>query len=456
MKLPRPRSGRWTRIRSQDALPADAAAPALSGLIGAAAARLRRLQVAARLPRAAAAPLAAAALAIPLWQLELEALAVLSLATGAGLAAWVLAPALSAPDAVAVAHRLDRANALQDLLASALTVERSEPGLVAELHRRAAERASGIAPRSVGGWRIERSGVTTLGLALVLVGLSAALVIERAGPAEPVTGPADSRVAAQSTPQSEALRAARAELAGALDPAVEARAAGLEEMARAFADDPATRDAGRAMASGDAAAAAAELAQLGQRLSGLSAQERASLQSTLEEALSDMAGDPLMAGPLQDAADALAEHRLASAANALGELGDALQSSQAQLANQSELRERMEELEEQLGGGSPALQPLDSDSPGSPTAGGGESSAGNGSVERIRTDGTVEIVPLDPESDPAALQPRPLELGIETEPGRNPSAGLLGFTRTAPAAHAPAGFENDQLLRSYIFAADSE
>ncbi len=228
-------------------------------------------------------------------------------------------------------------------------------------------------------------------------------------------------------------------------------------MARAFADDPATRDAGRAMASGDAAGAAAELEQLGQRLSGLTAQERASLQSTLEEALSDMAADPLVADPLQDAVEALAEHRLSSAADALGELGEALQGSQAQLASQSELRERMEELDEQLGGGSPGLQPAASEAPGSATAGGeGDSAAAQGSLERIRSDGTVELVPLDPESDPAALQPRPLELGIETEPGRNPSAGLLGFARTAPAASPPGGFENDQLLRSYVFAADDE
>ena len=88
MNLPRPRSGPWTRNRSRIAPPPNAAAPGLSGLIGAAAARLRRLRIAARLPRAAAAPLAAAALALPLWQLELEALAVMSLALGAGLAAW--------------------------------------------------------------------------------------------------------------------------------------------------------------------------------------------------------------------------------------------------------------------------------------------------------------------------------------------------------------------------------
>ena len=455
MKLPRPRSGRWPGGRFRAAPPAGGLPPALPRLLGAAARRLRRLEVAANLPRAAAVPVAATALALPLWQLRLEALAVLVLAIGAGCAAWVLAPTLAVPDGVTVAHRLDRANGLDDLLASALTVKRTEPGMVAELHRRAAERAPGIAPRTVGGWRIDRGGIAGLGLAMVLAGSAAALVIERDGPPATGTGPAESRVSARTTPQSESLRAARAELASALDPAAEARAAGLEELARAFADDPATRDAGRAMASGDAAGAAAELARLGQELSGLSAQERARLQSTLEDALAGMAADPLVAGPLQDAAEALAEHRLASAANALGELGEALQSSQAQLAGQSELRERMEELEERLGGGAPALQPAGAETPGSPTAG-GEGVATEGSVERIRTDGTVELVTLSPESDPAALQPRPLELGIETEPGRNPSAGLLGFARTAPATRAPAGFENDQLLRSYVLAADDE
>ncbi|MCY3695403.1 MAG: hypothetical protein OXG77_09390 [Chloroflexi bacterium] len=455
MNLLRPLSGRRPRSRSLAGPPAGDPAPALRGLLGSAAARLRRLEVAANLPRATAVPLAATALALPAWQLQLEALAVLVLALGAGWAAWNLAPAFSAPDAVAVAHRLDRANALDDLLASALTVDRSEPGMVAELHRRAGERAAGIAPRSVGGWRLDRGGVAALGLALVLVGMSAALVIERDRAATPATVADLATDSAQAARQTEALEAARAELAGALDPAAEARATGLEELARTFAEDPATRDAGRAMASGDAAGAAAELSQLGERLSDLTALERANLQSTLEEALAESAADPLLAGPLEDARDALSEHRLASAANALGELGEALQSTQAQLASQSELRERMEELEEQLGGGASTLQPATSENPG-PPSGGGDNGSGEGSVERIRTDGAVELVPLNPESDPASLQPRPLELGIETEPGRNPSAGLLGFTRTAPATRSPAGIEDDQLLRSYIFAADDE
>ncbi len=455
MNLHRALSEIWSRGRSRATPPAASPDPALQGLLESAAGRLRRRQVAANLPRVTAVPVAATALALALRQLELGPLAMLSLVLGAGWAVWNLAPVLSTPDPVTVAHRLDRANSLDDLLASALTVKRSEPGMVAELHRRAAERAPGIAPRTVGGWRLDRGGVAGLGLALVLVGISAALVIERGMPATPGIDPAGAPDSARAVSQSEALLAARAELAGALDPAAEFRAAGLDELARTFADDPATRDAGRAMASGDAAGAAAELGQLGDRLSGMTAQERASLQSTLERALTDMADDPLVAGPLQDAHDALAEHRLGSAADALGELGEALQSAQSQLASQSELRERMEDLEEQLGGGAPALQPAASESPGSPVAG-GDSAAGEGSVERINTDGTVEFVPLKPESDPAGLQPRPLELGIETEPGSNPSAGLLGFTRTAPAARAPAGFANDQLLRSYIFAADDE
>ena len=454
MKLPRPLSGR--RPRSGYRAVPPAAAPALLALLDAASGRLRRLEIAANLPRAAAIPLAAAALALPLWQLHLAPLAVLALALGAGWAAWSLAPSLSSPDPVAVARRLDRANALNDLLASALTVNRSEPGMVAELHRRAADRAPEIAPRSVGGWRTDRGGLAGLGLALVLFGIAAGLVIERDRTATLAPEPAEAMASAQATPRAEALRAAQAELAGALDPTAEARAAGLEELARAFADDPATRDAGRAMASGDAAGAAAELSQLGDRLSELTAQERASLQSTLEAALADMAADPLLAGPLSDARDALAEHRLASAANALSELGEALQSAQAQLADQSELRARMEELAEQLGDGTPALPSAASETPGSPTTGSADSAVGAGSVERIRTDGTVELVPLNPESDPAALQPRPLELGIETDPGRNPSAGLLGFTRTAPATRAPAGFDDDRLLRSYILAADDE
>ena len=453
MRSARPWFGRRAGGRSPSA-GAAAAPPELARLLGAAGRRLRRLQVAASLPRAAAALLAGAALAPPLWQLRLEPLALLAPVLGAVLAARLLLPALIAPGAVAVAHRLDRANGLSDLLASALTVEASGPGMVTELRRRAGARAAGIAPRSVGGWRLDRGGVIGLGLALVLSGVAAAAVIER----ERAPG-APGAVAAQAgeiqaTPQADALRAARAELADALDPAADARTAGLAELAQAFASDPATRDAGRAMASGDAAAAAAELGQLAQRLSRMTPDERASLQSTLESGHADMAADPLVAGPLQAAAEALAEHRLASAATALEELGAALQGAQAQLADQAELRDRMEQLDEQLGGG-PAPAPPAAESPGSPTAAAADS-ARTGSVERIRSDGTIELVPLSPESNPAALEPRPLELGIETEPGRNPSAGLLGFARTAPAAPAPVGFADEQLLRSYVLAAGDE
>ena len=435
---------------------AAAASPALARLLAAAAARLRRLELVAGLPIAAAAFLAGAAAAAPLWQFQLGPVAGIPLAAGLGIAAWRLAPALSAPDPVSVAHRLDSANRLDDLLASAITVQRADPGMVAELHRRAAVSAGAIDPRSVGGWRLDRSGVAALGLSLVLLGTAAAAALEPDRPAFAGAGSDLSAVASEATPQAAALRAARAELAGALDPDAPARASGLDELARALSEDPATRNAGRALAAGDADGAAAELEQLGQRLSRMTADERARLQSTMENVLPEVAADAMVAASLQAAAEALAEHRMASAANALGELGEALKSSQAQLASQSELRERMEELGEQLGGTEAAPAAGEVAAPGTQSTAGGESSPTQAQVERIRSDGSVELVSLDPESDPAGLQPRPLQLGLETDPGRNPSAGLLGFARTAPAAEAPGGFAADQLLRSYLEAAGDE
>ena len=431
-------------------------APAIRGLLDAAAARLRLLEVAFNLPMAAALLVGALAVAVPLMRLELAPLAGVALALGLALAGWRLYPALQRPDVVTVARRLDRANALDDLLSSAITVGDSTAGLVAEVRRRAIARAPQISPRSIGGPRLDRNGLAGLGMALALLGLLAAVAIERRdAPIQSTAPDPASGAPAASTPHVDALRAARAELARALDPNAPARAAGMDELARALADEPATRSAGRALAGGDAAGAAAELSELGQRLSRMQPEERASLQAALESMLPEAADDPLLTGPLQDAAQALAEHRLASAAQALEEFGQALQASRSQLANQAELRARMEQLGDELGGAGADPDGDAAPTPGSPSGTAGPvsapvGSAPVGSVERIRTDGTIEIVPLEPGSEPAALQPRPLELGIDSEPGRNPSAGLLGFAHPAPAPQTPRGLFDDRLLRSYV------
>ncbi len=432
------------------ARPAPDIAPPLDRLLRQGAGRLQRLEAVANLPMAAAALVGAVAVALALWELGLAPLAGIALAAGLAFAGWLLRPALLRPDAVTVAHQLDRANDLSDLLASAITVGSADTGMVTEVRRRAIARAAQIAPRSIGSWRLDRGGIAALGLALSLLGLFAAIGIDRGRSPVATADPARTAAAARATPQAEALRAAQAELAAALDPNAPARAVGMDELAQAFADDPATRNAGRALASGDAAGAAGELSELGQRLSRMTPDERAHLQSTLEQVMPAAAGDPLLAGPLQAAAEALAEHRLASAAQALAELGQALQHSQAQLANQAELRSRMEQLGSELGTTAADSSRTSPPTPGSPTTASGRGANPTGSVERIRSDGTIEIVPLRPESDPAALQPRPLELGIDSEPGRNPSAGLLGFAHTAPAPQPPSGFADDRLLRSYV------
>ena len=433
---------------------ASPAATALDHLLARAARRARQQQLAAIGPRLGAVGIVAIALTITAVRSEQALLALIMI--GAALALLVrFRPSWRRSERLALALRLDRANGLNELLSTAVAGDGGRSALYAEVLQRAESVSGQIPVASLGPIRPSSRELIWIGAGLALFGFLTALIYIPPPPStadEPrYSVPGDDGQLA-GIPSGQA--AAQAELLSALEPLAGTAQADLAQIASLLAQNPLTRNAGRALGGGDAAAAARALEELAAGLGGLTAAERDQIIDTMAAA-AEQTGDPALAEPLNDLTEALSEGQSLSAAAAIDQLSQAIVAAEQNEALRAEIQSRLEAL-----GGQPAAASLSPDGPaggtaasagsGSDSIGGSSSSLANGTIERLGADGTIRIVPLSPTDKPAQLEPRRLDLGEDSEPGRSPSAGMFGFALSAPALSPVRAPESTDLLRAYF------
>ena len=431
---------------------------ALFDLIDRAAGRARLIALVAGLPTTIAAMLAAAGLAVALARSGPSWLVPITIGLGiVGPTAWLWYKTRQKPAAIDLARRLDRANQTNELLSSAIAARNASSTMLAEVRRQAEIAARQLPAASIG--HLRPTGGAGLGAALVLFGLLASLQVDPGRSADPIQAPSNSSPMATAVlpNQKDQMRSAAEQLRAALDPYALERAETLGRIAETLVKEPITRSAGRALAGGDLDAASAELAKLADAIGELNPSERAALQAALAGASARAGSDPLLTQPLLSAVEGLEQHRLGSAAAGLDELAAALTGAAQQMAAQESLQSRLRDLNDQLNLSDPVATPG-----GDPTTGGrapglgpGLAAPGVGSIARISAAGVLEIVPLLAESEPARIERRQLQPGIEKQPDRNPSAGVFGFAQPGPAPRSPNSPEERALLRSYYADPDA-
>ncbi len=414
----------------------------------------------AGLPTTIAAMLAAGGLAAALARSGPSWLAPLTIGLGiVGPTAWLWYKTRQKPAVIDLARRLDRANQTNELLSSAIAARNASSTMLPEVRRQAELAARQLPASSIGHLRPAPAGGAGLGAALVLFGLLTSLQVDPGRSAAPTPAPSNSSpLATDVLPnQKDQMRSAAQQLRTALDPYALERAETLGRIAETLVDEPITRSAGRALAGGDLDAASAELAKLADAIGELNPSERAALQAALASASASAGSDPLLTQPLLSAIEGLEQHRLGSAAAGLDELAAALTGAAQQMAAQESLQSRLQDLDDQLNLSDPVAAPGGDPTTGgrAPGSGPGLAAPGVGSIVRISAAGVLEIVPLAAESEPARIERRQLQPGIEKQPDRNPSAGVFGFAQPGPAPRSPNSPEERALLQSYYADPDA-
>lgn len=427
---------------------------ALFDLIDRAARRVRLIAFVAGLPTTIAAILAAGGLAIALARSGPSWLVLGTIGLGiVGPTAWLWHNTRQKPAVIDLARRLDWANQTNELLSSAIATRNASSTMLPEVRRRAELAARQVSAASIGHLRPAPAGAAGLGAALIFFGLLASLQVDPGKTVDITQASTDSSPLATVVPSNreDQMRSAAQQLRAALDPYALERAETLGRIAETLVEEPITRSAGRALAGGDLDAASAELAKLADAIGELNPSERAALQAALANASTRAGSDPLLTQPLQTAVEGLEQHRLRSAAAGLDELATALAGAAQQMDAQESLQSRLQDLNDQLDLSDPVAAPGGAPATGglAPGPGPGLAAPGAGSIARISAAGVLEIVPLAAESEPARIERRQLQPGIEQQPDRNPSAGVLGFAQPGPAPRSPRSPEERALLQSY-------
>jgi hypothetical protein len=262
-----------------------------------------------------------------------------------------------------------------------------------------------------------------------------------------------------------------AQLVSAQNPTPEQLQAALEALADALRDRAITRATADALDRGDLAGAADSLRRLADQLGELSAQARAGLGESLQEA-ADAIGQnaPSLTQPLQRGSQALAGENLQQAAQAVEQLADALDSLQespqetAQAPTSEPPPESQPEPGPQPGQAesTEAEEAEEAESPQSPEAQGGNGAgAGNEGgegasqpteAERLAVEGQPLELESDPELEEGVLQPAELA----AEAGEQSTADSP-FARSSANANADLGpdpltypWDKREIIRRYF------
>jgi hypothetical protein len=204
-----------------------------------------------------------------------------------------------------------------------------------------------------------------------------------------------------SLTREEALaRLAEAEerLQALQDDTVTARAAELQAAGEAALEETSTEEVGQALTEGDYAAAAEALAEIGEQIAGMSAEERAAVAEQLERMADAVRGtNPELAEALREAAEAArqgdaqaAQQALAQAAAATSQAGEAIGEGQAVAQTLAQIQEGKSAIAQSgtQGGQTPGSQ-------------GTGSSSGAGDAEGSGAEGGIQ----DPGSGPSSNSP---------------------------------------------------
>jgi hypothetical protein len=388
------------------------------------------------------------------------------------------ARALVAPPPLAAALAYDRRLAMFERLSTAVAGSRADADVSDLQQRDALQALAGINAAVAFPYRVPRAelGILAVAATALVAGLLAANagVIPGIGAnqtASPLLSDSgiepDASVPTLADPatlaQLEQIRAAMAELERQRDPDATMAALAADAAGEALRRTSEGRRLGRALDSGDFAAAAAEARELTGQLAGMNSTRLEELAEGLREASERAAAfDPGLADQMRTAADAMDRGQLADARSALERLAEEISAVGATVEADQALESQLDQLARQLaeaeGAAQGAVPAAEGDAPVS-TAGGESVAAGQGEAgaeasaaasgggdsfasgrglegtletlapeQRLNVDGELEIVEVEPTDEGVELIERPiLELGSGGGTVFESSAGDRGF-----------------------------